>query len=313
MNRRIFAALLSAATLATSAVAAAPLDLKPMHKPKYAEGVKKQSGGDYAVALAAFESIPVHERSYDTRLHIASCKARLDRLIAAAAELEEVIALAKVDKLSATQREAIIDTAKSDLDALLLETPHLLLTVSARTKNATVAVDGRSVAVPSDEVVDPGAHVVTATREGAEIFRKEVRLERGGKLALEIDVAPVVSAPAPAKAIAPRDDTRSGPPALSYVALGGGVAFGALAVVGFLQRGGAYDEYKASCETATGCDSDLRTPVRRWEAIAFTSAGLAVIGVGVGIYLLAKPRVDVGRTSVALSVTPSSIQLFGRF
>lgn len=312
MYGRFAAALLCAVVVVESVAGAVPLQLNPTYKSKYSDGVKKQNAGEYAVALATFESIPVNDRSYDTRLHIATCKAKLGRLLDAAADLEDIIALAKSDKLPGTQREAIIDTAKSDLDELLLETPRLSISSTPRSTNISATLDGAALTLPADRALDPGLHVLVATREGKEVFRKEVTLERRAKQTVEIDVAPpaspiVVEAP---KAIAPRDEARSSAPVIGYVVLAGGVAFGAVAVGGFVARGAAYDEYKATCDTPAGCDADLRAPVRKWEAISFTSAGLAVVGIGVGIYLLTKPR---STSSVAVNIGPSSLQLIARF
>lgn len=310
MNRLFAAASLGAVLLVQHFAVAVPLQLNPTYKAKYSDGVKKQNAGDFGVALATFESIPVEERSYDTRLHIATCKARLGRLLDAAAELEQIIAVAKTDKLPATQREAIIDTAKSDLDELLLETPHLSVAVSARTTNVSVTIDGTAVTPPVDQPVDPGAHLVVAKRDGKEVFRKEITLERRAKTSVDVDVAPPVAPSVePTKPVAPPATETPSKPISGYVALGAGVAFGAIAVGGFIARGTAYDDFKASCDTAAGCDDGLRAPVRKWEAISFTSAGLAVVGVGVGIYLLAKPR----SPSVALNLGPASVQLVGSF
>jgi hypothetical protein len=312
MTRWFGSALLVATLGVASSALAVPMKLNPAHKAKYSDGVKKQNAGDYAVALASFESIPVADRSYDARLHIATCKARLNRMKDAAADLDEIINLAKNDKLSPSERDAIVDTAKSDLDQLNLEIPRLSITTTARSVGLTVKVDGAVVKAPYNGTLDPGAHTVTANRGEEEVFKRDVSAERNGKYVIEIDNAPTaVVAPAPkVEPPPPVLERPAGAPVTAYIAMGAGIAFGALSVVGFVSRGSAYDDYKASCDTRLGCDDGLRSTVSTWQTVAFASAAVSVASFGVGIYLFAKPRTT---TTAALTVTPSSIQLIARF
>lgn len=312
MRRWLGYACVTATLLVAGTPHAVPLKLNPAHKAKYSLGVKKQNGGEFAVALASFESIPVADRSYDTRLHIASCKARLGRMMDAVAELEEIVRLAKSDQLSPSDRDAIVDTAKSDLQQLQLEAPHLSVTITARSTGLVVRVDGVAVNPPVDAMLDPGAHVVTAFRDAEEVFKRDVAAERHGKYVIEIDNAPVVTtAPLPqvdkpAVVVEPSP----GPPVTAYLAVGAGVALGALSLVGFTSRGRAYDDYKASCDMRSGCDDGLRSTVSTWQTVGFASAAISVASLGVGIYLFAKPR---QAATAALTVTPSSVSLIARF
>lgn len=308
MTRRIAAAVLSAVLAVSAMASAVPIQLAPAHKAKYSDGVKKQSAGNFAAALASFESIPVSDRSYDTRVHIASCKARLGRLLDAAAELEEIIKLAMEDKIPPAQRDAIVDTAKSDLDELVADTPRLTITTSERSKDLVVMLDNAAVAVPFDRAFDPGTHLVIAKRGGEEVFRRDVVLERKGKVSVEIDVpAPIVPPPHREEPLSDVPAPKSTTPVLGYIALGTGVAFAGLAVGGFIARGTAVDAYKAQCDTAAGCDPELRGPVKTWEAISFTSVALSAVSIGVGVYLVARP------TPVSVSVGPTSFHLVARF
>lgn len=114
---------------------------------------------------------------------------------------------------------------------------------------------------------DPGPHVVVATRDGKEVFRREVTGEPGAE-----------GTPA-------RSPSSASP------------------------RSTAIDEYKATCETRAGCNDDLRAPVRRWEAVAFTSVALSAASFGAAIYLFAKP--SRAAPSVAIGFDASSVTLAG--
>lgn len=300
--------LLCVALTAASTSLGVPLRLNPVHKAKYSDGVKKQNAGEYLTALASFESIPLPERSYDTRLHIASCKARLDRLLDAVADLDDIIAVATKDKLSPTDRDAIVDTAKSDRDGLLAEMPRLSITSNA---NLAVTLDDQLLTPPVDRAVDPGKHVVIAKQGEKEVFRREVDVARQAKMKIAVEVevkSPDPVVPPPPKPIAPPATISPGPPTAAYLVLGAGIAFGAVAVGGFVLRGTAINEYRDSCDTRAGCDADLRSPVRRWETIAFTSTALAAVSAGVSVYLFARPR-----SSVAVSLDATSVRVFGTF
>lgn len=311
MTRWLGTALLVATLGVAASAHAVPMKLNPAHKSKYSDGVKKQNAADYAAALASFESIPVADRTYDARLHIATCKAHLGRMKDAAADLEEIANVAKSDKLSPSERDAIIDTANSDLQQIKIEAPHLSVTVTTRSVGLVVKVDDVEVKPPFEGMLDPGAHTVIALRGDEQVFKRDVTAERNGKYVIEIDNAPAAVAPAPkVEKPAPVVVEKSGAPATAYVAVGAGVAFGAIAVLGFASRGSKYSDYQASCDTRAGCDEDLRSSVSTWQTIGFTSAALSVASFGVGIYLFAKPRPSA---PVALTVTPSSVSLIARF
>ena len=82
MTRNVLAIGMAAVLgLATPRALAAPTSDKA-----YKAAVKLEASGDVTGALAAFEAIPVVQRDFPTRLHIASCKYKLNRLLEAEAD-----------------------------------------------------------------------------------------------------------------------------------------------------------------------------------------------------------------------------------
>jgi hypothetical protein len=273
----VFASL---APAALASPAASPAEAKP-----YKEAVKLESDGDVVGALAKFESIPEAKRDFLVRLHIASCKHKLGRFLASQRDLEGILADPKVD---AATRE----TAQSDLDDLRARTPKVSLRVSPATTGVVVTLDGEVVAAPAGRALDPGAHVVIATRDGTQVFKRELQLTEATAIDVEIDAptarttppAPVTANPTP---IAPPVVGTSGSGLRTtgwiLVAVGGVAGLGAAGA--WWQSSSAYDDWKASCGL-TGCDDDKASRVRTWDRTKVVGAGLAVVAVGVGVTLL---------------------------
>jgi hypothetical protein len=282
--RRPFAlpALLLATAFASASLAAPAAS--PVEAKTYKEAVKLESDGDVVGALAKFESIPEAKRDFLVRLHIASCKHKLGRFLASQRDLEGILADPKVD---AATRE----TAQSDLDDLRARTPKVSLRVSAATRGAVVTLDGEVVAPPTGRALDPGVHVVIATRDGTQVFKRELQLTEATSIDVEIDApaarvaSPVSASPAPTlvapASVAPGSGVRTS--GWILIAVGGVAGLGAAGA--WWQSNSAYDDWRASCGLS-GCNDDKASRVRTWDRAKVVGAGLAVVAVGVGVTLL---------------------------
>lgn len=277
----LFAALIAACVASASprldAAAADPTDGRT-----YKEAVKQESDGDVVGALAKFESIPEGRRDFLVRLHIASCKRKLGRFAASRGDLDAIVADPSAD--SATR-----DTAQSDLDDLRARTPKVSLRVSPATRGVVVTLDGEAVTPPTGRPLDPGAHVVVATRDGKEVFRRALQLAEGTTLEVEIDAPAAPTATPITPTPAPRGDVGvsagSGQRTVGWALIGVGGALGLGAAGAFWQSGAAYDDWRGSCGP-TGCDDGKRSRVEAWDAAKLVGTGLAVVGVGIGVTLL---------------------------
>jgi len=188
-----------------------------------------------------------------------------------------------------------------------------------------VTLDGKDV--PSavlgvERRVNPGEHVVTATRDGKEIFRQKVTLQEGQLFDVDIDV----SAPAPATPtstvsvptpppVTPPPTAPSKVPAVIALTAGGVLVVGG--VVAYVLARGARDDYFAGCATqvsATCDDSAGKSKVRLYEGLAFTGWGLGAVGLTVGTILLTRSSSPTtGQLVVAPTVGGMAVQFGGKF
>lgn len=270
----------------------------------YKTGVKLENTGDLVGALASFESIPAEKRDFNAKLHIASCKKKLGRMLEAEKDYEAIRTDPKADG-------ATVDTAASDLEDLRPRIPKLVVKLTPATRDVAVTVDGGAAKPPLTLSVNPGAHSVVATRGEDVVFKREVTLTESTTIEVLVD-APSPSAPAVVAAPVVRD---APPPSSSsqrtwgWIGVGTGVAFGGAALGAWLYSGALASSYREDC-AAGPCDKARETPIRTWETVSFVSVGAAVVTAGVGVtLLLTAPK----ENPVAVTATQNGVYLVGSF
>lgn len=255
---------------------------------KYKSGVKLENSGDLVGALAAFESIPAEKRDFNARLHIASCKKKLGRLLEAEQDYEAIRTDPKADKPT-------VETAASDLEDLRPRIPKLVVKLSAATSNVKVSIDGHEAKAPTTVAVNPGTHSVIATRGDSQVFKRDVTLAESTTIEVEVDAPAPASAPvvAPVATPAVASTTKDEPTSSSsqktwgWVSIGAGAAFAAGAIGAWAYSGSISDDYLTECRANPDtCDKSKESSARTWETMSFVSGGLAVVAVGVGVTLL---------------------------
>lgn len=271
----------------------------------YKKGVKLETAGDLVGALASFESIAVEKRDYNTKLHIASCKKKLGRMLEAEKDYEAIRTDPKADS-------ATVDTAASDLEDLRSRIPKLVVKLTPATRDVAVTIDGQEAKLPVTMPVNPGLHSVVATRGGDVVFKRDVTLSESTTIEVQVD------APAPSVVTAPiaHPPETPPPPAPSssqrtwgWIGLGTGVVVGGAALGAWLYSGSLASSYLADC-AAGPCDKSRETPIRTWETVSFVSAGVAVVAAGVGVtLLLTAPK----EKPVAVTATTNGLYLVGSF
>jgi hypothetical protein len=262
---------------------------------KYKAAVKLENAGNVVDALAAFEALPV--KDFNARLHIASCKRKLGRMLDAARDYESI-------RDDSTADTATKETAASDLDAVRAATPKLKIT--AVQADLMVSVDGAAVKVPAERLVDPGAHVVTATRAGAVVFERKVPLSESTSMDVVVDVplpvaAPVTTTPvaAPPRVEEPSSDWKR--PA-GFVIGGVGIAALGLATFSALRIGSLERERDDLAATGDAAAFDRASDARTMQTMGRIALGVGLVGLGVGTYLvLATPK----EKAVAVRVGPT--------
>ncbi len=289
----------------------------------YRDAAKAEAGGDVVGALAKFESIPPAARDFLVRLHIASCKRKLGRFLESARDLEAILADPSVD-------EATRETAQGDLDELRTRTPKLYVRRSVATADVRATLDGVPLALPVTTPLNPGAHVVAATRDRREIFRREVVLAEGMSLEIEID-APTSRAPAPpatvvgasipgpstspssSGALVDRGRSERVTRATGWVLIGLGGLGGLAAVGARVSADSAYHDWQQSCRGGP-CDDDARNRTRRWDTATFAAIGVFVTGVGIGATLVLSSSGEARPVTVhATTGAVNGLEIVGSF
>lgn len=273
----------------------------------YSKGVKLENKGELVEALAAFESIPADKRDVNTRLHIAGCKEKLKRFLAARDDYEALRTDPKSDP-------ATVDTAAAALSDLVPRIPVVRLSVVGA--GVEVRLDDK-VVVAGDLLADPGPHRIVAARGPTLVFERKLDLAESSTTAVHVDAPPPTPAPAPMPA--PPPVVAEAPPSrisgLPFY-VGGGVAL--------LAAGGAYllstsaarrvDE-RCKEQLAFDCDEEAAGAgtVRTWQTVSAVSAGLGVVAIGVGLAIdLSRPSTKQA-ASVRVQVSGTGFQLVGRF
>lgn len=163
---------------------------------------------DYPAALQRFERAHALAKRPTTALWVARCLARMGRLVEAEGRYAEAGRLpAPVDGSGVHQR-AQADAA-AEREALAHRIPHLTVLVrNGSPGDAEVTLDGRPLAPALVGVaisVDPGTHLVRATRDGRSV-EQEVTLREAGEITVTLDLP---SAKAPSQQVKPQSVAES--------------------------------------------------------------------------------------------------------
>lgn len=291
---------------------AAPAAAQPAgYQPTYSKGVKLEKNGQVVDALAAFESIPIEKRDFNTRLHIAGCKEKLNRLLASRDDYEAIRTDPKADS-------ATVDTAAAALSDVVPRIPIVRLTVTAA--DVSVRLDD-AVVVAGDHRVDPGVHRVVARRGEEVVFERKLDLAESSTTAVTVD-APAPPVVAPPK-VTPPPPVAETPPSSRLT----GLPFYVGAGVALLAGGGAYflstsasRRVEDNCreQLSFECDEEAAGAgrVRTWQTVSVVSAGLAVVAIGIGIAIdVTKPAKQAASVHLNIGgmLGGAGFQLVGRF
>jgi hypothetical protein len=274
---------------------------------RFADGLVDEQSGHYAVALEEFQRVQRVRDTQAVRYRIATCLEALGRLKQALAAYESTsIATADAESVRIAQ------ASRDRIAAIETRLARLVINGSAGDGGATVVtVDGEAVppnALGTPLVVDPSSHEIVATRMHGNVvlFRKTVTLPEGGDVTVDITLPPdsagaATPSPSPSPGTANGEQAPSEPAprgtnthtTVGLVALGAGgvLVLGAVALL--LARQSDIQSLDAACPggTCAAADEASLTGTRNRALVegplAIGAGCVGVIGVGIGIYLLA--------------------------
>jgi tetratricopeptide (TPR) repeat protein len=281
----------------------------------FKQGKKLMGEKKYSDACEAFEQSMKLDPGIGTQLNIAKCYEDWGKLARA---LHAYQAAERMAKDANDSRADKIEGLVTELDT---QVPRLTIHVPKGAVTTGVTIDGATVDDFSQPVpLDPGPHtIVYPTAEGGK-KTKVVPVDRGGSSEVTIDL-PVTAShepPPPPPPPPPNRTVETTDPGHGYrlAAYGvGGAGVAAIAVSSYLTltaRSKYNDALKAHCGGATnGCDDIglTQTHDARHQANIATvvfSVGLAAVGGGVALYMLAPKGKPVEKPEdAALYIVPS--------
>lgn len=304
--RRSFTAVVVFMLLSSQlAIAGSP----PTKPSAYATGVQLEKAGDIPGALAAFESIDPSKRDWNARLHIASCKRKLGRYKDASKDLAAIKADPSAD-------QATRETAASDLDQLLADTPKMKVVTTPTTSGVVVSLDGATITVPTTVDVDPGVHVVTAKRGAETVFERKTNVPEATTIEVIVDApasgSTTSTAPAPPPSVAPpptpapREGDRSDSwkrPAGFAIGGAGIVALG-IGTVFLLRTSSLTSERDDLAASGDHAADDRADSARKSQTIARIGFGVGLVALGAGAYFVLTAPKDSGAPKSAIRVAP---------
>ncbi|KPK14575.1 MAG: hypothetical protein AMJ62_12765 [Myxococcales bacterium SG8_38] len=159
----------------------------------FEEGLALAKADRWAEALSAFRQSEALVPRPSTSYNIANALYRLDRPVEALAQLDEY------DRMAAVRTDEDAQKRSESLRELLEgAVGHVGLRIYPDT--AMVFIDGRPsllVGAERDLSLNPGMHSLRVTNEGYEPYLGEIRVERGSRQALSVELKPLLSEPAP--------------------------------------------------------------------------------------------------------------------
>jgi tetratricopeptide (TPR) repeat protein len=255
---------------------------------------------DYDSACPKFAESQHIDPKPGTLINLALCDERQGRTATAWGEYLQTARLARAANQSDRERVALeraraLEPALAHVTIRAGSDPAMLVTLDG----APITTGGLNAPIP----VDPGEHVVGATRPGSTAFSASVVVAPDGSdvtvvvPALQPEAPPVLrAAPAPVvlRPVHARADASNATRTWGYVSAGAG-----LALLGV----GVYFGLRAFSEKATAeneCDSTFCTPagfnaisaLKTAEGISTFTAlgGITAVGAGVALILTAKPK-----------------------
>lgn len=300
MRAPVLAVLLAVSLASASAFAAT-------FEERYKAAVKLENAGNVVDALAMFEAIPKEQRDFNTRLHIASCKRKLGRMLDSAKEYEAIVADPTADGPTK-------ETAQSDLDTVVAATPRIRVKLAATASDVSVTIDGVAVAAPADRAVDPGTHVVTGARAGGKVFERTVQLAEGTRVDVLVDAPAATVAAAPSAAASPAAasggiDTGSPRWTAGWIGAGVGVAALGVGTWALLRIPTLEKERDDLALQGDRAADDRASDARSMQTIARIGYGVGAVAIGTAaFFFLTTPRRSA---STALHVAPTVAGAWG--
>ncbi len=265
----------------------------------FREGRALLEAGDAARACAKLADSHRLAPRLGTLMNLAACHETDGKTATAWAEFLEAARLAKTK--ATADAKALEATARARASELEKRLAHVRLEPVDDASDLVLRLDGREVpraAWRSDFPIDPGRHVLDASRPGFVTATRAI--EVGSEPATTtVSIAPLVRADAPAAPrdaviarVAPTTPTGSGPPAVFWAAAGVAVAAAGVGALFGVRAASAKDDRDALCTSGACPPAGLTRQDDAFRDATVSTVAFVVCGfaAAAAITALAWPR-----------------------
>ena len=256
----------------------------------FRDGLSLEAAGNWAAALAKFQSVGRVKLTPQVRFHIGRCHEQLGRLNEALGEYRLAEHEAQQQNLAELQA---ITQARQGLEGRV---PKLVIRRGEGADLARVELDGVEIGeaqLGKAFGVDPGPHNVVAKLPGKREFQRSAIVKESETVEVVLDVPPELAAAPPSSGekelpSSAVDSGKKGRGPLPWVIGGVGVAGLIGAGTFYALRAGAKSDLEEGCRGDT-CPASLEDTQKKGElysTLSVVSLGVGVVGIGVATYLL---------------------------
>jgi PEGA domain len=273
----------------------------------FQQAIELEQAGNDAAALQKFREVGQVRMTPQVRFHIATCEAKLGKLVTALGGYE--LALAAADGVGGDFKSEV-EQAISRLRARI---PKIVIQRGEGAETAAIELDGialggASIGVPVPS--DPGAHGVNAKAPGFAPFSKTITVAEGEQASVIVTLTPLpltddllASGPGSRQ----KTHSRVGP----YVVGGIGVASLIGSGVLFALRASAISDLDAACKNRQGCPSSSQSTydrLRFYNTGAQVTLGIGVTALGAAVtWFLVQKRAEAKATTGLTLSAPGAL------
>ncbi len=299
LRRALFGAVVACSLFGASAVpvgaADQPKDVAAA-KAAFNAGLSLEAANDYGQALMRFREVAAFRPTPQAMYHIGRCLEKLGKWTEAVGAYRLAVEKAEERHDNTLRQQA--DDARTQLEQKL---PKILIERGKGAEVAQLMLDGVPLggsALNSPLPADPGAHQITATFPGRPPTNVNVVLAEGEtkRVPIEMGTAPAIVPSATATTTPTGAPTEAGTGSTiwtrktGYYIGGAGLASLAAAGVFLFLRERTINDLESHC-SGFRCPASLRSTSdhgKTYTALADTFLAIGVVGLSVGIYLVAR-------------------------
>lgn len=318
MHRRLIAAVLCLAVVATPAAAAPTPEEEQEADRLFDEGRALQDAGRAAEACPYFERSQELDPGRGTLINLAACYEAVGRLVAALKVFRDV----EAQSLAAGDQPRL-DAARKRIAAIEARIPRLAITFSGPSPDdVDITIEGESIGRDAwaDTPVDPGEIRVEATAPGYAPYRVTVRTLPDGKRAtVEIPTLAPATSDGGGTVVIETSRRRNRPRMIAGIAtLGvGALALGGSIVLALGAKGDYDDALADHCGgQPDGCDAEgvsLTGDARRRGNLATVIGGAGLLAVAGGLVLWLTAPIEETQIVPQVTSDGAGVSLLGRF